>query len=111
MEHICNKSDFTLTFALRDKVGNIIPYGELDWEVWYYTVEKYPYKITHKEGILSSNAEIVDNKIVAYVNGFDFVVKGDVYRKVFASFPNQKFADGKANVSSVEEIVITFKIV
>lgn len=95
MENICNKCDFTITLALVDKDNVVIPYNEIDWEIWYYTNINFPYKVTHKNGVLSNNAEIIGNNVVIYVNGFDWNIKGRVYRRAFASFIDIKFADGR----------------
>jgi hypothetical protein len=67
--------------------------------------------VTHKNGVLSDNAEIVGNNIYVYVNGFDWQVLGDVYRRAFASFIDIKFKDGRADVCSVPEKVNSFKII
>jgi hypothetical protein len=111
MENICNKSDFIITVSLVDKDGIVIPYSEIDWEIWYYTNINFPYKVTHKNGVLSSNAEIVDNNVVIYVNGYDWGVLGGVYRRAFCSFPDAHFIDGKADICSEPQAVTTFKII
>jgi len=111
MQEVCNKSDFIITLSLVDKDSVVIPYNEIDWEVWYYTHIQFPYKVTHRNGVLSPNAEIDGNNIIIRVNAFDFVIKGNVYRKGFASFVDAKFPDGKADVCSIAEQVTTFKIV
>lgn len=110
MIEVCNKSDFIISLSIKDKDGVTIPYTQIDWEVSYYTDPVFPYKIFCKDGVLSSNSEIVDDKVISRVNGFDFTFPGVVYKKVVVSFNDSSFPDGKANICFNEEKVTNFKI-
>lgn len=111
MIEIGNRCDFTITLTIVDKDNVVIPYEQVDWEVWYYTSTHFILKAYSKNGVLSDNVEVIGNDLVISVNNFEWGVKGDVYRRAFVSYADAKFIDGRADICSTPEKVTTFKIV
>jgi hypothetical protein len=99
-----NRDDFTIKLTIKDQDGVIIPYTEIDWEAHYYTIPANIFKVECKNGALSSNCEIIDGTVNIYVDNFNWGRSGPLKRKVFVSFPNPSFPDGKVDVSTKEQI-------
>lgn len=110
MVEIVNGSDFKITATLKDKDGVVIPYTQLDWEILYYTNLNYILKVYNKNGVLSSNCEIVGDEIIAHINSFNWGVKGQIWRQVKCSFIDSEYPDGKATIS-VKPVLIDYKII
>lgn len=97
-----NRDDFKIKLIIKDQDGVVIPYTEIDWEAHYYTVPNIIMKVGCKNGIMSPNCEIIDETVNIYVDNFNWGRTGVLKRKVYVSFPDQDFPDGKVDVSTKE---------
>lgn len=110
MQEISNRSDFIIKTKILDNDSLPIPYLEVDWAIYYYTYDRVVLHVACEGGILTPNCNIVDNIIEIYVNKFDWGRTGQVKRKVHVSFVDNRFADGRVDVTTPEEVT-KFKIV
>ena len=110
MKEVSNGSDFIIRTSIKGDDGLPIPYLEVDWEINYYTFPGVVYKASCKDGILSSNCSVVDQKIEISVNKFSWGRTGPVKWKVHVSFIDQRFMDGRVDVTTPESLT-EFKIV
>lgn len=110
MVAICNKNDFIIKLKLTDKDGVVLPYTQFDWEIWFYTARTTPFKTYCKDGVLKQGTTIVGEYLYITVNGFDWGYMGDVFLKVYTTFNNSLFIDGRETFSNTPYLVTSFKI-
>ena len=93
--------DFELVVTLTDKEGKTVDPLSLDWVLNYYVYPTRVFCASNKNGVLDS-CSIQGNEIHLYVNGFCFG-SGRLMSKIFVSFSNDNFKDGKQDVSSIPQ--------
>jgi len=99
---INNGDDFKILLKIKDPDGVVIPYTEVNWGVHYYTTPDNIFKVESRNGELSPNCEIVGDEVNVWVDNFYWGSTGFLKRRVFVSFADEKFPDGRADVSTKE---------
>lgn len=110
MTNICNKNDFTIKLRLSDKDGVVLPYTQFDWDIWFYTTKNKPFRTYCNNGIINDGTIIVGEYLYITVNGFDWGYSGSVYLKIFTTFANSLYIDGKETFSNNPYLVTSFCI-
>lgn len=73
---------------------------DIDFEIWYYTVQDFVYKASRVDGVCSSNCSVEGNNINVYIDHFCWGKKARAYVRVFLAWPDSNFPDGKKKISS-----------
>lgn len=93
--------DLELVVSLTDKEGKAVDPFSLDWRIIYYVYPDRVFEASNQGGVLT-NCIVAGDEIHLYINGFCFG-SGNLMSRVFVRFPNDNFADGMQDVSSVAQ--------
>lgn len=111
---IKNKSDFVISVIIKDWLGQIIDYMATDWDIDFFTTPNSKYTVSCKNGVLHRKCEIVEDtvnevtiqKVLVYVDAFDFVEKGVLYQETTVLIPDTHFDDGNMKLPDLKQLNI-----
>lgn len=102
MNYINNGDDIEIQVTIEEEDGTPIPTTGVNWKIWFYTNMNNVYEASFIDEVATNCVIDQAGLISVFIDGFDWVTKGILRKKVFMSYVSPSFTDGRYDISSIE---------